>query len=323
MSDRERWFPKDNQNKTGKGIKEELEDIGEEISLDKTVVTVVAPTAVVTKRGESVEAALVIIHGKELGKKYKLGDSTVIGRSVKCDVQIEEDSVSRNHCLIKRTGRSYVIRDLGSTNGTRVNDSLIDEAVLRDGDLIQVGRTILKFISSVNIESSYHEEIYRLMTTDGLTQVYNKRYFLEQLEKEISRAVRYGRDLSLIMFDIDHFKRINDTYGHLAGDAILKQLAQLVKAKIRREDIIGRYGGEEFGIILPEINKLNAILTAEKIRKLVEVTTFMFEEVLIPVTVSLGVASLEDEPLSPEELIKRADEKLYEAKRTGRNRVCG
>ena len=319
MANRDKWFGKD---KNGYGD-EELVDIEEDRSIDKTVVTVVAPKITFPKKDKIKDAALVVIYGKDLGRKYRLGESTVIGRSVKCDIQISEESVSRNHCLIRQVGRSYVIRDLGSTNGTYVNDEPIDEAILRDGDLIKIGSTILKFISSGNIEAAYHEEIYRLMTTDGLTQVYNKRYFLELLEKEISRAIRYGRSLSLIMFDIDHFKQINDTYGHLAGDAVLKQLAQVIKAKIRREDIIGRYGGEEFGIILPEINKHNAIRTAEKIRRLVESTVFMFEDTLIPVTISLGVASLEDEPLTPEELIKRADSKLYEAKRSGRNRVCG
>src|SRR5690606_27641477 len=133
---------------------------------------------------------------------------------------------------------------------------------------------------------------YRLTTIDGLTQVFNKRYFVETLEREIGRAQRYRRDLSLMMFDIDHFKNINDTYGHLAGDNILKQLAAIIKARIRREDILSRYGGEEFAIILPEIDSHNSLQFAEKIRRLVEDAAFKFETTEIPITISIGVASL-------------------------------
>lgn len=299
--------------------------VGDDTSThDKTVVTVIAPIKQGGGSGDD-EACLVVIYGHELGKKYRLGDdSIIIGRSSKSDIRIDEESVSRNHCRIKRTGnKSVTIRDLGSTNGTYVNDRQTDEVVLRDGDLIKVGRSIFKFLSGGNIENAYHEEIYRLMTVDGLTQVFNKRYFLESLEREISRSRRYGRDLSLIMFDIDHFKQINDAYGHLAGDAVLKQLCQVVGGKIRREDLLCRYGGEEFSILLPEIDNFNARLTAEKIRRLVERTAFTFEETRIPVTISLGVSTIQAEPIDPDAFIKLADEQLYLAKNTGRNRVCG
>ena len=174
-----------------------------------------------------------MIYGSELGKKYNLNSpSLVIGRSSKCDIQIDQESISRNHSKIVNTGKSILVRDLGSTNGTYVNDEPIDEYVLRDGDLIKIGRTIFKFLTGGNIENAYHEEIYRLTTIDGLTQIFNKRYFLETLEREIARAHRYRRALSLVMFDIDHFKKVNDSYGHLAGDYVLKHLAQTV----RRED---------------------------------------------------------------------------------------
>src|SRR5574339_944788 len=147
-------------------------------------------------------------------------------------------TTSRNHAKIINTGKTIILRDMGSTNGTYVNDELIDEYVLRDGDFIKIGRTIFKFLSGNNIENAYHEEIYRLTTIDGLTQVFNKRYFLETLEREIGRAQRYGRDLSLIMFDIDRFKGVNDSFGHLAGDHVLKHLASVVKTRIRREDVL-------------------------------------------------------------------------------------
>src|SRR5204863_1513942 len=196
----------------------------------KTVVTSINR---ITERAPTKEACLVVIYGSDLGRKFNLDAQTlVLGRSSKSDIQIDQESVSRAHSKIVNTGKSIRIRDLGSTNGTYVNDEPIEEHVLADGDLIKIGRTIFKFLSGGNIENSYHEEIYRLTTIDGLTQIYNKRYFLETIEREISRAHRYRRELSLIMFDIDHFKKINDTYGHLAGDYVLKQLAGVIKSRI-------------------------------------------------------------------------------------------
>jgi two-component system, cell cycle response regulator len=286
----------------------------------KTVVTVISR---ISERPVGKEACLVVIYGLDLGKKFNLEKPTIIiGRSSKADIQVDQESVSRNHARIINTGKSHIVRDLGSTNGTYVNDELIDEYVLRDGDFIKIGRTIFKFLTGSNIENSYHEEIYRLTTIDGLTQIFNKRYFMETLEREISRAHRYRRDLSLIMMDIDKFKPINDTFGHLAGDSVLKQLASVIKARIRREDIMSRYGGEEFAIVLPEVDEQNAHQTAEKIRKLVEKTAFKFEETRIPVTISMGLATLRPDVHDPAEFIKLADAKLYEAKAAGRNRVC-
>jgi diguanylate cyclase (GGDEF)-like protein len=282
----------------------------------KTVVTVVSK---ISEKPSTKEACLVVIYGAELGKKWNLDQLTItLGRSSKCDIQIDQESVSRHHARITSSGKSLTVRDLGSTNGTYVNDELIDEHVLRDGDLLKIGRTIFKFLTGGNIENSYHEEIYRLTTVDGLTQIYNKRYFLETLGRELSRSTRYRRPLSLVMFDIDHFKNINDSYGHLAGDAVLKQLATTIRLKIRREDVFARYGGEEFSILLPEIDITNARKIGEKVRKLVEKGTFTFEEARIPVTISLGVAAAEGNE-EPTALIKRADEKLYEAKNDGRN----
>jgi two-component system, cell cycle response regulator len=286
---------------------------------NRTVVTVISR---ISEKPVGKEACLVVIYGMDLGKKYNLEQpAIIIGRSSKSDIQVDQESVSRNHAKIINTGKTIILRDLGSTNGTYVNDELIDEYVLRDGDFIKIGRTIFKFLSGNNIENSYHEEIYRLTTIDGLTQIYNKRYYLETLEREISRAHRYRRELSMIMFDIDHFKKINDTYGHLAGDYVLKQLASVVKSRIRREDTMSRYGGEEFAIVLPEVDSYNANQTAEKIRKLVEKTVFKFEDTKIPVTISVGVCSVTQETKDPAEFIKKADEKLYQAKAQGRNQV--
>ncbi len=287
----------------------------------KTVVTSISK---ITDRAPGKEACLVVIYGNDLGKKHNLDGATlVLGRSSKCDIQIDQESVSRAHSKIINSGKSIRIRDLGSTNGTYVNDEIIEERVLGDGDLIKIGRTIFKFLSGGNIERAYHEEIYRLTTVDGLTQIYNKRYFMETLEREIARSNRYRRELSLVMFDIDHFKKINDTYGHLAGDYVLKVLASTIKGKIRREDLFARYGGEEFSIVLPEIDGYNAHQFAEKIRHIVEASEFTFEATKIPVTVSMGVATLDPETSDAGSIIKRADELLYDAKKAGRNCVRG
>src|SRR5256885_8869667 len=245
----------------------------------KTVVTVISK---ISERPVGKDACLVVIYGLELGRKYNLDQANcIIGRSSKSESQIDQESVSRNHAKLINTGKSFILRDLGSTNGTYVNDQLVDEYVMRDADFIKIGRTIFKFLSGGNIENAYHEEIYRLTTVDGLTQIFNRRYFLEQLDREASRAKRYRRELSLILFDIDHFKQINDTYGHLAGDYVLKQLATVIKGKIRREDILARYGGEEFAIVLPEIDGANALNFAGKVRVLVEKAPFKFEDTKI------------------------------------------
>ena len=288
----------------------------------KTVVTAISRLS--DRGAPGNEACLVVIYGDELGKKYNLNASSLlIGRSSKCDIQIDQESTSRNHSKIVNTGKSILIRDLGSTNGTHVNDEPIEEYTLRDGDFIKIGRTIFKFLTGGNIENAYHEEIYRLTTIDGLTQISNKRHFLETLEREIARGQRYRRPLSLVMFDLDHFKTINDTFGHLAGDYVLKQLASAVKQRIRREDVFARYGGEEFSIVLPEISIGPALTLAEKIRQLVERHEFRFEKTKIAVTISVGVASTDDRDLDAETLIKLADEYLYAAKAGGRNQVRG
>lgn len=303
---------------------------------DSTVVTVISQ---IPKSGSSMrDACLVVINGGDLGKKYGLAQpSTVIGRSSKVDIQIDEDSISRNHAVINNLGSEIVVRDLESTNGTYVNDRPVGEHRLMDGDQVKIGRTIFKFLSGSNIEAAYHDEIYRLTTTDGLTQVYNKRYFLKESERELSRCIRYQRELSLVMIDIDHFKPVNDTYGHLAGDHILKQVAQRIVRSIRRDDIFARYGGEEFILLLPEIEKNRAVQLAEKIRTLISDEPFTFDNVDIPITLSMGVTDLREyltRFATPQEIdmsaevnafafIKIADERLYKAKETGRNRVVG
>jgi len=287
---------------------------------DKTVVTVVEDG--IEERPPASQACLVVIYGEKIGRKYDLEQKAiVIGRSSDTDIRIDQESVSRSHAKVVNRGDSVTIRDLGSTNGTYINGRMRKEHNLNDGDFIKIGRTIFKFLSGGNIEQAYHEEIYMLTTMDGLTQVYNKRYFSESLERELHRAHRYQRALSLIMLDIDHFKKVNDTFGHLAGDAVLNQLAAVLKERVRGEDILARYGGEEFAIIMPELEAENARIFAEQLLKLVEDSSFLFEDTVIPVTVSIGIATITGEEMKSQELIGLADENLYQAKENGRNQV--
>src|SRR3954469_2520033 len=242
----------------------------------------------------STESCLVEIHGPELGRKYILEEEEFfIGRDVKNNIVVDLDNVSRRHAkIVTRHGKSYVM-DLNSTNGTYLNDQeVLEEMPLRSGDYVKVGGSIFKFLSGGNIETLYHEEIYQLTIVDGLTQVNNKRYFLEYLEREMGRCHRYGRPLSLIMFDIDHFKQINDGSGHLAGDYVLRELAMIVRQRIRKEECFARYGGEEFAIVMPEAGPENARHFAEKVRRLIEGHSYSFENKSIQVTVSLGVADM-------------------------------
>jgi diguanylate cyclase (GGDEF)-like protein len=288
-----------------------------------TIVTTASALPPALRSAEPGTACLVVIYGNELGKRIPLGgDAIECGRSMQTDIPLDDDAVSRRHARIAWTGSNYIVSDLGSTNGTYVNDTTVREKSLHDGDQIKIGRTIFKFIYGGNIELSYHEEIYRLMTFDGLTQIHNKRSFENSLEREVSRSHRYKRELSLVLFDIDHFKRINDTRGHLAGDAVLRQMAALVSGNIRREDIYARVGGEEFALITPEIQLEGARMVAEKLRGLVERTPCKFEDQQIRITSSFGVSTLAlDGKMAPIELYNAADQRLYAAKNGGRNRV--
>ncbi|GMU01053.1 GGDEF domain-containing protein [Corallococcus caeni] len=293
------------------------------MSGDQTRVTKISSLTPGPERGT--ECCLVQIHGPELGKKYVLEETEfTIGRDQHNHIVVDLDNVSRRHARIwGRQGKMFV-EDLQSTNGTYLNDREVLQAQpLRSGDLVKVGGSIFKFLDGDNIETQYHETIYTLTIADGLTGINNKRYFLEYLEREMGRSHRYQRTLSLMMFDIDHFKQINDVHGHLAGDHVLREMAQSIKRLVRREQCFARYGGEEFAVVMPEDGPDKARLFAEKIRKLVEDKRFVFEDKDIPVTISIGVAEVAPEMSEPAQFIKVADANLYKAKKSGRNRVVG
>jgi diguanylate cyclase (GGDEF)-like protein len=269
---------------------------------------------------------VVVIYAAEqglLGKRYVLDKGPIrIGRGADNAIVLEGDSVSRRHCHFDRRGGNWHIIDDGSTNGTFLNEEQVKgSAQLANGDRVKVGPTILKYLSGLDAEAKYHEEIYRMTIVDGLTQIHNKRYLFEALEKELIRARRYDRQLTLLIFDIDYFKNINDQYGHLAGDHVLRELARIVQERIRRDEVFARYGGEEFVIVLPETPLAGGVALAENLRGRVETHPFAFQGERIPVTISIGCAMLSEEKAAAD-LIQRADDKLYEAKRGGRNRVC-
>lgn len=291
------------------------------ISRDSTVLTSVRMEP--TPSADADHACLVVIFGAEIGRRLEIGSQDVtIGRSSSATLQLDIDNVSRMHALIRRTSQGFLLRDLDSTNGTYVNEQPVRERALRDGDQIRIGRSMLKFLMSSNVEARYHEEIYRLLALDGLTQVYSRRHFEEALEREFSRSRRYRHPFALALFDIDHFKAINDGHGHQAGDAVLRRVAALVQSKIRTNDSVARIGGEEFAIILPETTRVGGIALAEKLRRLLEVERFTYEGRPIPVTVSFGISEFSLAVESAEALVKAADDRLYEAKHGGRNRVC-
>ncbi|MGB1012904.1 MAG: diguanylate cyclase [Nannocystaceae bacterium] len=288
---------------------------------DETVVTVINKSEDSGTRAKK-DACLVVIYGAELGRKYTIaGVALTIGRATSNDICVSQDSVSRTHATLGLDDSGVRIKDNESTNGTYVNDHKIHEAWLKDGDLIKVGRSIFKFLTGDNIESSYHEEIYRLSTVDGLTEIFNKRYFLETIDRELSRARRYDRPLALLMFDIDHFKVCNDTFGHRAGDYVLREIASIVRERARKVDVLARYGGEEFSLILPEVETKGAAIFGEKIRAMIEQARFVFEGHHIPITISVGVAELTASIANADDLIRAADANLYRAKNGGRNCV--
>jgi diguanylate cyclase (GGDEF)-like protein len=272
-------------------------------------------------------ACLVHIYptGANMGQRYALGDETVVvGRGEDCQIQISDHSVSRRHARIEKNGDSFFAVDLQSTNGTFVNNMGCVQTRLKDGDYLQIGNCIFRFLAGGNVEAEYHEEIYRLTIIDALTGVHNKRFFEEFLDREMARSNRHHRPLSLVMFDIDRFKSVNDELGHLAGDYTLRELATMARPKIRREDLFARYGGEEFVLILVETQFPGAMELAERIRTMVEKRTFECDGRPFQITISLGVAATTGEDgLTTQDLIRRCDEKLLEAKRAGRNRVCG
>jgi diguanylate cyclase (GGDEF)-like protein len=256
-----------------------------------------------------------------MGSLVTLSDRPLtIGRADACEIRLNDQHMSRRHFIIQPRQGGHVVVDLESTNGTFVNDQSVSKTRLKNGDMLRAGIHIFRYLSGESVETDYHMEIYRLTISDPLTGTYNKRYFLEYLERELARAARYHRPLALILLDLDRFKSINDQLGHLGGDDVLREVATRLRDNIRQEELLARYGGEEFAVVLPETNREGAILIGERLRRSVAEQPCCYDGRTHVVTVSLGAAVIDGTaPLSVEDLIREADANLYKAKDAGRN----
>lgn len=268
---------------------------------------------------------LVCIHPADrLGQVIKLSNTEVlIGREPGCDLELADDSVSRRHALLRPTEDGFAVVDVGSTNGTYVNDVRVEMHELEPSDRLRFGNQIFKYLSADRFEAEYFEASYRMMTTDGLTEVYNKRYLYEVAEREVRRMERTGRPLAVLMIDIDRFKSINDNHGHLTGDQVLIELSQRLRANLRSDEVLARYGGEEFCLLLPDSDPGVALQIGELVRAWVEALAIPHVAGIgKTVTVSVGVATVTPgDPQPQTDLIDAADAALYAAKRRGRNAV--
>ncbi len=271
---------------------------------------------------------LVVIHTavqSELGKRYLLEESIIdIGRGASNTVVVSSDAVSRNHARLERRGVYMLVSDLNSTNGTFINNERTRpyNARLNRGDQLRIGDTVFKFLSGSDIEAQYHAVIGHMAVTDGLTNLANRKHLDSMLSEEVQRAQRHNRALAVLMVDIDHFKKINDVHGHLTGDRVLAGMGLLLRQRLRAGDRVGRYGGEEFCVILPETDLPNALSIAESLRALVATNPIPVESKRLAVTVSIGAAGLTSQ-MQATDLYRAADQMLYQAKNDGRNRVCG
>lgn len=269
-------------------------------------------------------AYLIVLAGSNVGEMYRVEEGeTFLGRGQNATVRLSDDGISRRHARIFQQGGEVVIEDLKSANGTIVNGTPVTMQLLKDGDKIRLGSTtILKFTYNDHLDESFQQQMYEAALRDGLTKAFNKKYFLDRLETEIAYARRHQAHLSLLMFDVDHFKRVNDNYGHLAGDYVLQRLAKVAASTVRTEDVFARYGGEEFGVICRGVPLPSAGVLGERLRSTVEQTVFEHEGQTLPITISVGVAGHPETNIeTATQLIAAADAALYEAKRGGRNRV--
>lgn len=268
-------------------------------------------------------ACLIQYSGDTLGRRFMLdAPEIIIGRAPDAGIVIADDSVSREHAKIISAGKVVAIEDIGSSNGTFIHDDRVQSrTALHDGDIVRLGSILLKFFAHDNIEKVFHDKIYRMATIDAGTQLFNKKYLLETIDSEFRSSRVYGRPLSVIYYDLDFFKKVNDTHGHGCGDFILRESAQVAKACMRAEDVLARYGGEEFVAILPGADNRTAAELAERMRKSMDTHEFMFEGKTLKQTISAGVSQNQPDFKTAADLLNDADQKLYQSKHSGRNRV--
>ncbi|MFN6962648.1 MAG: diguanylate cyclase [Pyrinomonadaceae bacterium] len=278
--------------------------------------------------------ALVFLTGDLIAAPIPLERSEIIlGRALAADVRINDPRISREHARITVTepdesGRSeYILTDLRSPNGTFLNGQRITEERLSNGDKIGIGKHILRFDLHDEIDREYHRQIHRLLSHDDLTGLLSSRSFFSELRREAARARAEDRPFCVLMMDLDFFKRVNDTYGHLTGSKTLEELGECIVKNLRSGDAAARFGGEEFAAFLLDAELPQAIVAAERIRSEVEKFDFSVVRRDSPdqkhkVTISIGISCCPDDSLDPIELVEMADSALYRAKHEGRNRVC-
>jgi two-component system, cell cycle response regulator len=271
-------------------------------------------------------AYLIVMSGERIGHALEvISSSVLLGRGDDAGLILDEDGVSRHHAkVVLLSGNVCLVQDLGSTNGTYVNDVRVEAHPLEHGDRIRLGDSAwLRFSIEDKIESDLRAHLFAQATSDPLTGIKNRNAFHDTLTKELAYSRRHNSSLSLIIFDTDHFKELNDTYGHPVGDAVLKAVAERVSKTIRTEDHFSRIGGEEFSLILRGIDRDGVILAAERIRKCIADAPIAHRELSVTLTISLGCATFESKRHQQrEDLIQDADQQLYRAKASGRNRSC-
>jgi diguanylate cyclase (GGDEF)-like protein len=246
-----------------------------------------------------------------------------VGRNPDCTIPLEFQGVSRQHFTVTTSEDSNIVEDAGSSNGTFLNNTKIEGPVtLNKGDMVKIGSIALKFLPKGDTERLTYDKLHEEANTDGLTKCYNKMYFNNKLDLEVKKSKVTGKPLSLVIFDLDHFRDINNNFGHDAGDYVLRELADLLRDNgIRGGDIFARYGGEEFVVLLPLTNLKQAFEIAERLRKLVETHEFIYEGKRLPVFASIGVADYRQGVNTGTDLFKRADSAVYKSKEGGRNQV--
>jgi len=269
-------------------------------------------------------AYLIVLAGSHVGEMFKVGEAPmVIGRSAGAQVRLQDDGISRQHCRVYMRDGAVFIEDNDSRNGTYCNGVRITRHQLHDGDKIQVGRrTILKFTYNDRIDETFQRNMYDSALRDGLTNAYNKRYFVDRVANEFKFARRHATPLSLILIDLDHFKAINDEHGHVSGDNVLAEVARRIAGTIRSDDVFARFGGEEFAVICRAVPPADAALLAERMRAALIERPVTYKDTDFAITASFGVSGLPDHPFEEaEQLLTAADDALYQAKNRGRDQV--
>lgn len=280
--------------------------------------------------------ALVSLRGELLAVSIPLErDEVTLGRALEADVRVNDSRASRLHARI-RTERDPLsgelrckIADLGSTNGTLVNGQLLTETILSEGDKIEIGDHLFRFDMLDDIDREFQQQIHRLLAHDELTGLLTSKSFFSELRREAARAEAESLPFCVLMMDLDHFKKVNDTYGHLVGSHTLEALGGVIKKALRAGDVAARFGGEEFAAFLLDADYAQGLVAAERVRSGVELHAFPAARQDSPeddrthrITISVGVAAFPDDARDPIHLIELADAALYRAKRGGRNRIC-